>query len=82
MLTHAFDVWKVQRLDLKTDERNRRSRRAIERLGARFDGVLRNWQPSQVVGEESLMRDSAIYSIVPTEWPPIRERLRSRLTDD
>jgi hypothetical protein len=40
MMTHAFDVWGVRRLDLKTDERNDRSRRAIERIGAQFEGVL------------------------------------------
>jgi N-acetyltransferase len=48
MLGHAFDVWGVQRVDFKTDERNERSRRAIERLGARLEGVLRGWQPSLV----------------------------------
>ena len=75
MLTHAFDTWNVQRVDFKTDARNARSRAAIERLGARFDGVLRNWQPSLVPGEEGLARDSAMYSIIPSEWPAIRARL-------
>ena len=76
MLTHAFDVWGVQRLDLKTDARNARSRDAIERLGARLDGVMRNWQPSYVPGEEGQPRDTALYSIIPSEWPAIRERLQ------
>lgn len=80
MLRHAFDVWGVQRLDLKTDERNSRSRNAIERLGARFDGVLRNWQPSQVTGEEGRTRSSAMYSILPEEWPAVRDRLEQRLS--
>ena len=75
MLTHAFDTWNVQRVDFKTDARNARSRAAIERLGARFDGVLRNWQPSLVPGEEGQARDSAMYSIIPSEWPAIRARL-------
>ena len=79
MLTHSFEVWGVQRLDLKTDERNERSRRAIERLGATFDGVLRNWQPSMVEGESGLVRSSAMYSIVPEEWPAIRDQLQRRL---
>ena len=52
MMTHAFDVWGVRRLDLKTDERNDRSRRAIERIGGQFEGVLRNWQAAQVDGED------------------------------
>lgn len=76
MLTHAFEVWGVQRLDLKTDARNARSRSAIERLGARLDGVMRNWQPSYVPGEEGRPRDTALYSIIPSEWPAIRERLQ------
>jgi N-acetyltransferase len=79
MMTHAFDVWGVRRLDLKTDERNERSRRAIERIGARFEGVLRNWQAAQVEGEDALTRNSAIYSILPEEWPSVRERLEERL---
>lgn len=79
MLTHAFDVWGVERVDLKTDERNGRSRRAIERLGTRFEGVLRQWQPSQVAGEEDQSRSSAMYSILPAEWPEVRDRLVERL---
>lgn len=75
MLGHAFDVWRGQRLDLKTDERNGRSRRAIERLGARLDGVLRHWPPSIATGEAGDTRNSAMYSIVPSEWPDIRMRL-------
>jgi RimJ/RimL family protein N-acetyltransferase len=81
MMTHAFDVWGVRRLDLKTDERNERSRRAIERIGGRFEGVLRNWQAAQVDGEEGLTRNSAIYSILPSEWPDVRARLEERLRD-
>ena len=79
MFAHAFDVWGVQRLDLKTDERNERSRRAIERLGASFDGVLRNWQPSVADNEGGMVRSSAMYSIVPDQWPTIRERLQERI---
>src|SRR6266849_7453755 len=45
MLQHAFETWRCFRVTLKTDERNERSRRAIERLGAHFDGVLRAFQP-------------------------------------
>jgi N-acetyltransferase len=79
MLRHAFEVWGVHRVDLKTDARNDRSRRAIEGLGARFEGVLRSWQPSLVAGEEGQGRGSAMYSILPTEWPGVRERLEARL---
>jgi RimJ/RimL family protein N-acetyltransferase len=79
LLEYAFDVFKVGRVDLKTDARNTRSRAAIERLGARLDGVLRHWQPSQVPGEESQLRDSAMYSITNDEWPGVRERLTALL---
>jgi RimJ/RimL family protein N-acetyltransferase len=82
MMTHAFDVWGVRRLDLKTDERNDRSRRAIERIGAQFEGVLRNWQAAQVEGEQGRTRNSAIYSILDSEWPGVRDRLKARLGDD
>ncbi|HUZ41154.1 MAG TPA: GNAT family protein [Acidimicrobiales bacterium] len=79
MLTHAFDVWGVRRVDLKTDERNERSRRAIERIGGRFEGVLRNWQAAQVDGEEGLTRNSAMYSILLSEWPEVRVQIENRV---
>ena len=82
MMAHAFDVWDVRRLDLKTDERNERSRRAIERIGGQFEGVLRNWQAAQVDGEEGVTRNSAMYSILPPEWPGVRARLEERLRLD
>ena len=82
MMTHAFDVWGVRRLDLKTDERNERSRRAIERIGGHFEGVLRNWQAAQVDGEEGATRNSAMYSILASEWPVVRARLEERLRED
>ncbi len=78
MLRHAFDVWGVHRVDLKTDARNDRSRRAIEGIGARFEGILRSWQPSLVAGEEGQGRSSAMYSILPSEWPEVREGLEAR----
>ncbi|WP_159327836.1 GNAT family N-acetyltransferase [Streptomyces tendae] len=79
LFRHAFEVWGVSRVDLKTDARNRRSRAAIERTGARFEGVLRNWSRSWAPGEEGRLRDSAIYSITAEEWPGCRERLEDRV---
>lgn len=79
LMTHAFETWRVARLDLKTDGRNERSRHAIERLGARFEGVLRNWQPSFAPGEEGGYRDSAIFSVVDREWPDVQARLAGLL---
>jgi N-acetyltransferase len=75
MLTHAFDVWGVHRVALKTDERNARSRRAIERLGARLDGVRRADMP----GQDGSIRNSAYYSIVRAEWPAVRAKLAEAL---
>lgn len=80
MLTHAFETWQVQRVDLKTDARNAQSRAAIERIGGRLDGVMRAWQPSLVPGEEGRARDSALYSILPDEWPGVKTRLQARLS--
>jgi RimJ/RimL family protein N-acetyltransferase len=79
LFTHAFESWGVGRLDIKTDARNERSRQAILGVGARFEGVLRGWQPSQVTGEDDRLRDSAMYSIVAAEWPEVRRRLHARL---
>jgi N-acetyltransferase len=77
LLEYAFDTWNVGRVDLKTDARNDRSRNAILRIGATFEGVLRHWQPSQVAGEEKRLRDTAIFSILDTEWPRVKEHLHS-----
>ncbi|MFG2541983.1 GNAT family N-acetyltransferase [Streptomyces sp. NPDC048594] len=79
LFRHAFEVWQVSRVDLKTDARNTRSRAAIEKTGARLEGVLRNWSRSWAPGEEGRLRDSAIYSITAAEWPERRERMERRV---
>jgi RimJ/RimL family protein N-acetyltransferase len=76
---HAFEQWGVARVDLKTDARNRRSRAAIEAVGARFEGVLRSWSRSWAPGEDGQLRDSAMYSVIAAEWPDCRARLVDRL---
>ncbi len=76
LLTHAFDVWSVQRVAICTDDRNDRSRRAIERLGATFEGILRRHRPSTAAGEAGTLRNTAVYSIIADEWPAVRARLR------
>ena len=75
LLGHAFDVWRVLRVTLKTDARNQRSRTAIERLGARFEGVRR----AHTTASDGTVRDSAYYSIIAAEWPAVRDGLRRRL---
>jgi RimJ/RimL family protein N-acetyltransferase len=75
MLTHAFETWCVHAVRLKTDRRNERSRNAIERLGAKLDGVLR----AHGAGRDGAIRDSAYYSILEAEWPSVRANLETRL---
>ncbi|WP_327428882.1 GNAT family N-acetyltransferase [Streptomyces sp. NBC_01236] len=79
LFRHAFEEWGVARVDLKTDARNARSRAAIAGVGARFEGVLRNWSRSWAPGEDDRLRDSAIYSITAGEWPERRKKLEERV---
>jgi RimJ/RimL family protein N-acetyltransferase len=78
LLRHAFESWGVWRVAICTDVRNARSRDAIERLGATFEGVLRSHRLVNQPGEIR-PRDTAVYSIVSDEWPAVRERLVARL---
>jgi N-acetyltransferase len=71
MLAHAFETWRVHRVSLITDACNVRSRAAIERLLARFEGVRRAHFPAA----DGTVRDSATYSIIAAEWPAVRDRL-------
>lgn len=80
LLTHAFDTWNVFRVALCTDAANARSRNAIERIGASFEGILRRHRPSSGhFGTPGEARDSAMFSITDHEWPAVRDRLRQRL---
>jgi RimJ/RimL family protein N-acetyltransferase len=74
LLAHAFDVLGVLCVQLRTDFLNRQSRTAIERLGARLDGVLRG---HMILGEHR--RDSVVYSILDHEWPGVRRNLDALL---
>lgn len=71
MFKHAFELARVRRVHLKTDVRNVRSRAAMERLGAQFDGVLRAQMPATDGG----VRDSAYYSVLREDWPVVKARL-------
>lgn len=75
MLGHAFEVWGCRRVEFKTDALNERSRAAIARLGAKFEGTLR----SHMVTRTERMRDSVYYSILDDEWPNVRSVLDDRL---
>lgn len=76
MLRHAFETWRATRVTLKTDARNKASRAAIERLGARFEGVRRAHGPAQ----DGIVRDTACFSVIAAEWPAVRDRLQRRLS--
>lgn len=80
LLSHAFDSLGVFRVAICTAAGNTQSRTAIERLGATFEGILRNHRPSAgAFGTPGLPRDTAAYSIIDTEWPTVRTRLQERL---
>jgi N-acetyltransferase len=75
MLTHAFESWNVHRVCFHTDVRNERSRNALTRLGAKFEGVLR----AHRLATDLAPRDSARFSIVAAEWPQVKARLQGFL---
>jgi N-acetyltransferase len=75
MLTHAFESWGVLRVCLHTDARNQRSQAAIERIGGKFEGVLR----AHRMAADFIPRDSYRYSIVAAEWSDAKQRLEQLL---
>ena len=74
-LGHAFETWGCRRVELKTDAQNRRSRGALEALGAVFEGVHRK----DLLVRDGDNRDTAWYSVTDDEWPAVRALLESRL---
>lgn len=77
LLGHAFDVCDAIAVALMTHFHNRQSRAAIERLGAKLDGILR----SHRIMPDGSLRDTAAYSILPHEWPAVRSGLDARLAE-
>jgi len=75
MLAEAFEVRGVERVTLKTDSLNERSRNAISRLGARFEGILRH----HMKRPDGTWRDSAYFSILAEEWPTVKSGLEAKL---
>jgi N-acetyltransferase len=76
LLGHAFEQLQCIAVEFRTHRLNTQSRRAIERLGAQLDGVLRAHQ----VGPDGTLRDTAVYSITAAEWPTVRSHLDWQLT--
>jgi RimJ/RimL family protein N-acetyltransferase len=75
LLGHAFETLGCIRVQLKTDQRNERSQRAIERIGAVKEGVLRN----HMILPDGRYRHSVFYSILDTEWPEVKNRLEEMM---
>ena len=80
LLRNAFDEWNVHRVSICTDARNTQSRTAILRIGATFEGILRSHRGSYAPGEENAVaRDSAMYSVIRSDWPSVKSGLEIRL---
>lgn len=75
LMTHAFDTLGCIAVEFRTHFLNQQSRRAIERLGARLDGILRNHQRSA----DGNLRDTCVYSVIQSEWPTVRTHLQWQL---
>lgn len=75
LMAHAFDTLGAKLVGWRTDNLNHASQQAIERLGARQDGVLRH----HALRRDGSVRDTVMYSLTLGEWPAVRERLESRL---
>jgi N-acetyltransferase len=75
LLTHAFESLGCIRVQLKTDSRNERSQKAIERIGAKKEGILRN----HMILPDGVIRHSVYYSILESEWGDVKKRLEGML---
>lgn len=75
MLTHAFETWQCNRVELLTDVLNTKSRNAIVRFGAKEEGIVRG----HMVMRDGRVRDSVLYSIIRSEWPAVKRALKRRM---
>ncbi|MCB4364729.1 GNAT family N-acetyltransferase [Hydrogenophaga taeniospiralis] len=80
LLTHAFETLDCIAVEFRTHFFNHQSRRGIERLGAKLDGVLRSHQINRHPDAQGALRDTCVYSIVATEWPTVKAHLDYQLT--
>ncbi len=71
LLAHAFEAWSCLAVEFRTHRLNQQSRRAIERLGAQLDGILR----AHMVMPNGTIRDTAVYSVTAADWPSVRAHL-------
>ena len=75
LLTHAFEALDCIAVEFRTHVINQASRRAIERLGAKFDGILR----AHMIMANGTIRDTAVYSITAPEWPTVKAHLSHKV---
>lgn len=75
LLKHAFEVLGAIRIEFKTHEKNDKSRKAIARLGAKFEGILRH----QRILSDGTFRNTAIFSIIDSEWPTVKVKLEASM---
>jgi RimJ/RimL family protein N-acetyltransferase len=76
MLSHAFETWKLIRVELKTDALNKRSRQAMLRIGAKEEGIFRQ----HIITASGRYRDSAYFSIIDREWPDVKTWFEDKLS--
>jgi N-acetyltransferase len=77
LLQHAFECWEFNRVQIKTDSRNERSQKAIERIGAVKEGILRK---DRII-EDGYNRSTVMYSILKEEWPAVKQLLNRKLSN-
>ncbi|MCY7346354.1 MAG: GNAT family N-acetyltransferase [Pyrinomonadaceae bacterium] len=75
MLTHAFETWNCVRVELKTDALNEKSRKAIRRIGAKQEGILRQ----HLITDAGRFRDTVYFSIIDSEWQTVKADLNEKL---
>jgi RimJ/RimL family protein N-acetyltransferase len=80
LLAHAFDTLHCIAVEFRTHWFNQQSRRGIERLGAKLDGVLRSHQINPHPDAQGALRDTCVYSIIASEWPSVRAHLDFQLS--
>lgn len=75
LLRHAFEDWHANRIQISTDVKNVHSQKAIVKLGASYEGTLRNHS----IRPDGTIRDTMMYAITSTDWPRIKPKLQSRI---
>jgi len=75
MFRHAFEVWGMNRVELKTCSRNQKSRAAIARVGAKEEGILRR----HIINADGYVRDSVYFGLIAEEWPAVKAMLEEKL---